>query len=173
MRPLETDSRPHWAFPHSVKQNSTQFISFESNDYLYLSLICFSFLALLYGGAGCEWVITNRFPNGCHGISSHLDYHQGKIQGGMTFKSGNASESESTWNKASLCLTCTENCLLSWFKGQKKLTLLNLNRKCKLKHFMISQQIISSRHIHPSHHRHRVFQRTGYLDTCHKTETTK
>lgn len=70
-----------------------------------------------------------------------LNYHQGIIQGGLTFKSGNTSESESTWNKAALCLTCTENCLLSWFKGQKKLTLLNLNRKCKLKHFIISQQI--------------------------------
>ena len=42
-----------------------------------------------------------------------LDYHQGIIQGGMTFKSGNVSESGSTWKKASLCLTSAENCLLS------------------------------------------------------------
>lgn len=44
---------------------------------------------------------------------ANLDYHQGIIQGGMTFKSGNVSESESTWKKASLCLTNAENCLLS------------------------------------------------------------
>lgn len=42
-----------------------------------------------------------------------LDCHRGVRQGGMTFKSGNVSESEITWNKASLCLISTENCSLS------------------------------------------------------------